>query len=96
MNTQLILLIQSATSAMVEIGLLLLGVALIGFFTAWIYQKSVFTPIIKQLESEKVDLNKKIDVLNNDLSKLKGKISELEKIITERDKEIVQLKKPQK
>jgi len=96
MNTLLILIAQSATSAMIEIALLLLGAALIGFLTAWFYQKSVYTPVIKRLESEKEDLNKKIAGLNNDITGLKGKIGVLENTISEKDKEIEQLKKPRK
>jgi len=96
MNTQLIFLTQSVTGAVIEIILLLLGAALIGFFTAWYYQKSYYTPIIKKLEAEKEDLNKKIDGLNNDISGLKGKISDLEKVISGKDKEIEELKKPKK
>jgi len=103
MNTQSILLVQSASSAMLEIALLLLGAALIGFFTAWYYQKSVFTPIIKRLETEKEALNKKIDELNKEISGLKGdisglksKIGELEKTINDKNQEIEQLKKPKK
>ena len=103
MNTQLILVAQSATSAMIEIALLLLGAGLVGFFTAWFYQKSHFTPIIKTLEAEKEELNKKIvalnnkvDGLNSDISGLKAKIADLEKAITTKDKEIADLKKPKK
>lgn len=96
MNTQFILLTQSATSAMIEIALLLLGAALIGFLIAWFYQKSVFTPIVKRLESEKEELNRKIDGLNKDIIRLNGKISELENVIVEKDKEIGQLNKPKK
>ena len=103
MNTQFILLTQSATSAMIEIALLLLGAALIGFFIAWFYQKSVFTPIVNRLESEKEELNRKIDGLNKDvarlnakISELEAKVSELENLIVEKDKEIGQLKKPKK
>lgn len=103
MNTQLILLVQSASSAMMEIALLLIGASLIGFFTAWYYQKSAFTPVIKKLESEKEDLNKKIVGLNadisglkTDISGLKSKIAELEKTINDRNTEIDQLKKPKK
>lgn len=101
MNTLLILIVQSATSAMIEIALLLLGAAVIGFITAWYYQKSVYVPVVKHLESEKEDLNKKIaglnkDIagLNNDITGLKGKIGELENKISLKDKEIEQLKKP--
>jgi peptidoglycan hydrolase CwlO-like protein len=103
MNTQLLIIAQTASSAMMEIGLLLLGAALIGFFTAWYYQKSVFTPIIKRLESEKEDLNKKIVVLNGEISGfkveisgLKLKIGELESTINDKNKEIELLKKPKK
>jgi peptidoglycan hydrolase CwlO-like protein len=96
MNTQFILLTQSATSAMIEIALLLLGAALIGFLTAWFYQKSVFTPIIKGLEAEKEDLNRRITGLNNDINGFRKKISELENTITEKNKEIEILKKPKK
>ena len=103
MNTQFILLTQSASSAMIEIALLLLGAALIGFFIAWFYQKSVYTPIVKRLESEKEDLNRKVDGLNKDVSRLNGKISELgskisdlENAIVEKDKEIQLLIKPKK
>jgi peptidoglycan hydrolase CwlO-like protein len=96
MNSQLILLAQSATSAMIEIALLILGAGLITFFTAWFYQKSVFTPVIKGLEADKENLNNKIAGLNNDITGFKAKIAELETTILEKDKEIDRLKKPKK
>jgi peptidoglycan hydrolase CwlO-like protein len=103
MNAQFILLTQSVTGAVVEIILLLVGAALIGFVTAWFYQKSYFTPIIKKLEAEKEELNRKIaelntkiDGLNADISSLKSKISDLEKTIASKDREIEELKKPKK
>jgi peptidoglycan hydrolase CwlO-like protein len=103
MNTQSIILVQSATSAMIEIILSLVGSLLIGFITAWFYQKSVFTPIVKRLEDEKESLNKKITGLNNDITVLKSKIGELENRVAEKDKEIADkikelelLKKPVK
>jgi peptidoglycan hydrolase CwlO-like protein len=96
MNSQLILLAQSATSAMIEIALLILGAGLITFFTAWFYQKSVFTPVIKGLEADKENLNNKIAGLNNDITGFKAKIAELETTISEKDKEIERLKKPKK
>lgn len=105
-----IILAQTTTGPIIEIILLLLGAALIGFLTAWYYQKSVYTPVIKRLEEEKEALNQKIDGLNlkidslnknieglnNDISGLKGKIGELEKVISRKDKEIEELKKPKK
>lgn len=92
----MIILAQSPTSAMIEIALLLLGAAIIGFLTAWYYQKSVYTPVIKRLESEKEDLNRKIVGLNSDIAGLKVKIGDLENTISRKDNEIEQLKKPKK
>jgi peptidoglycan hydrolase CwlO-like protein len=89
-----IILAQSTTGPIIEIILLMLGAALIGFLTAWFYQKSVYTLIIKRLESEKEGLNKKIDGLNNEISELRRKIVDLEKAVTEKGKEIEELKKP--
>jgi hypothetical protein len=96
MKPLFILIAQSTTGPMIEIALLLLVAVLIGFLTAWFYQKSVFTPIIKGLKAEKEDLNKKIIGLNNDINVFKAKIGELENTITEKLKEIELLKKPKK
>lgn len=103
MNPQFIQLMSSVTTAVIEIILLLIGACLIGFLTAWYYQKSYFTPIIKKLEAEKEELNRKIEVLNkeitglkNDISGLNSKISGLERTIADRDKEITELKNPRK
>ncbi|HCI55935.1 MAG TPA: hypothetical protein PLN06_06800 [Bacteroidales bacterium] len=100
MNTKLILLAQSVTTAVIEIILLLLGAAIIGFLTAWFYQKSHYTPIIEKLEDEKEqlileinNLNDKIKGLNDEIKGLNDKITELEKTISEQKKEIEELKK---
>ncbi len=100
MNAQFIFLTQSVTGAVMEIILLILVAAAIGFLTAWYYQKSYYTPIIKKLEDEKAELNRRIDglnrdiaSLNNDISGLKARISDLEKTISAKDKEIENLKK---
>jgi hypothetical protein len=96
MKPLFILLTQSTTGPMIEIALLLLGAVLIGFLSACFYQKSVFTPIIKGLETEKEDLNKKIAGLNNDIIGFKDRIGELENTIIEKNKAIDLLKKPKK
>jgi peptidoglycan hydrolase CwlO-like protein len=96
MKLLFIILAQSITGPVIEIILLLVVAALIGFLTAWFYQKSVFTPVIKRLESEKEDLNRRIERLNNEISGLKSKIEDLEKVISEKEKEIESLKKPKK
>jgi peptidoglycan hydrolase CwlO-like protein len=108
MNAQFILLAQSVTTVVIEIVLLLIGAALIGFLTAWFYQKHFYTPIVKRLEAEKVDLNNQIIGLKTDIAdlnkqvaglksengKLNEKISELEKSLAEKEKKIADLLKP--
>jgi len=96
MNTQFILLTQSVTGAVIEIILLLAGAAVIGFLTAWYYQKHHYTPIIKNLEAEKADLNNQVAVLKTEKGKLNEKIIGLEKTLEEKGKEIEELKKPKK
>jgi hypothetical protein len=96
MKPLFILLAQSTTGPIIEIVLLLLGAVLIGFLTAWFYQKSVYTPVIKGLEAEKEVINKKIIELNNDIAGFKTQIGELENFLIEKDKEIELLKKPKK
>jgi peptidoglycan hydrolase CwlO-like protein len=102
--TQLfILLAQSVTGAVITIVALLLVAAIIGYFTAWLYAKSVYTPVIKGLEADKASLNNQVAGLKDDISKLSGKvdrlnekINKLEEEIAEKDKEIKHLKKPKK
>jgi peptidoglycan hydrolase CwlO-like protein len=102
--TQLfILLAQSVTGAVITIVALLLVAAIIGYFSAWLYAKSVYTPVIKGLEDDKENLNKKVDGLTEDVNKLNGKvdklsekIKKLEEEIDEKEKEIKQLSKPKK
>jgi len=102
--TQLfIILAQSVTGAVVTIIALLLVAVIIGYFTAWFYAKSVYTPVIKGLESEKADLIKQVAGLKDDISKLTGKvekltdkIGKLEDEISEKEKEIKKLSKSKK
>jgi peptidoglycan hydrolase CwlO-like protein len=102
--TQLFILIaQAVTGAVIFIIALLLVAAIIGYFTAWYYAKSVYTPIIKGLETDKENLNKQVESLTEDVKKLNvkveklsEKISKLEEEVEEKDKEIKLLKKPKK
>lgn len=96
-------LAQSVTGAVVTIIALLLVAVIIGYFTAWYYAKSVYTPVIKGLEAEKADLIKQVAGLKDDISKLNAtvdklndKIGKLEKEISEKDAEIKKLSKPKK
>jgi len=102
--TQLFIqLTQSVTGAVITIVALLLVAAIIGYFTAWLYAKSVYTPVIRGLEADKDNLNKQVAALNDDITKLNGKIdklngkiSKLEEEIEEKDNEIKHLKKEKK
>jgi peptidoglycan hydrolase CwlO-like protein len=103
MNTLVILLVQTVTGAVITIIALLLVAVIIGYFTAWFYAKSVYTPIIKGLEAEKAELNNQVAGLKDDISKLNGKvdklnekIGKLEEEIAEKDKEIKNLNKQKK
>jgi peptidoglycan hydrolase CwlO-like protein len=103
MKLLFILLAQSVTGAVITIVALLLVAAIIGYFTAWLYAKSVYTPVIKGLEAEKEELNKQVAGLKDDIikinakvDKLNEKISKLEAEIIEKDKEIEKLNKPKK
>jgi len=99
--TQLfILLAQSVTGAVITIIALLLVAAIIGYFTAWLYAKSVYTPVIRGLEADKADLNKQVAGLKEDINKLNGKIEnlndkigKLQEDIAQKDNELKQLNK---
>jgi peptidoglycan hydrolase CwlO-like protein len=105
MKSLFIILAQSNTGAVVLIVALLLVAAIIGYFTAWYYAKSVYTPVIKRLEAEKADLNKqvaaqkddiktlnvKVDNLNKKIGVMETEIAEKDKEIAEKDKEIKSL-----
>jgi peptidoglycan hydrolase CwlO-like protein len=103
MTQSFILLAQSATGPVITIIALLLVAVIIGYLTSWFYAKSIYTPIIKGLETDKENLNKEVDGLNDDIKKLSGKVEKLNEKVTklegeieEKDKEINNLKKPKK
>ena len=88
MNTLLIHLVMSVPAAVILIIALLLVAGLIGYLTAWYYAKSVYTPIIKKLEEEKVKLNHEISGLKDNIARLKVKITDLEKKADDLDKDV--------
>jgi peptidoglycan hydrolase CwlO-like protein len=99
MTLSFIFLTQSVAGAVISIIALLLVAAIIGYFTAWFYAKSVYTPIIKGLEAEKADLQKQVAGLKDDVSKLNktvddlnGKISKLQEETAKKDKELKELR----
>ena len=96
-------LAQTVTGAVITIVALLLVAVIIGYFTAWLYAKSVYTPVIKGLETDKAGLIKQVAGLNDDINKLTAKveklndkIGKLEDELVEKDKEIKKLSKPKK
>jgi peptidoglycan hydrolase CwlO-like protein len=101
MKPLFILMAHTGTGAIITIVALLLIAVIIGYFTAWYYAKSVYTPVIEGLEAEKVEFIKQVAGLKDDKANLNEKIDALSqqivnlgKEIEERDKEIDQLKKP--
>ena len=76
MNTLLILLIATKMQATLEIFLLLLVAASIGYVTAWLYNKSVYEKKLKVVESDKHELNNRIVNLDDEVFNLKLSLDE--------------------
>jgi peptidoglycan hydrolase CwlO-like protein len=103
MTLLFILLAQTVTGAVITIVALLLVAAIIGYFTSWVYAKSVYSPVIKGLENDKTELTRKVSDLKDDIGKLTSKVEKLnDKIVrleeesAEKDKEIKKLSIPKK
>ncbi len=85
MNILLILLTQSKTSATLEILALLMVAAVIGFITAWFYNKSIYRKKNEEIESDLND-NKELNLV------LKTDNDRLQKSLSEKESEIKHLK----
>lgn len=103
MTLSILQLAQTVTGAVVTIVVLLLVAAVIGYFTAWFYAKSVYSPLIKSLEAEKKELGNQINSLKEEKAQLSSKIDHLnDKIVrleeesAVKDKEIKKLSKSKK
>jgi predicted flap endonuclease-1-like 5' DNA nuclease len=87
MNILTILLALTKSEATFEIIFMLLGSAIIGYLTAWLFYKAVYEKRIKVIESEKHELNNHIVNLDAEIFNLKKNLSEkeeeTEKIILE-------------
>lgn len=85
MNTIIILLAQTKGEAAIEIIAMLVGAAIIGYVTAWLYTKSVYEKKVKVVESDKHELNNRIINLDADIFNLKkslnAKDEEMEQLI---------------
>jgi peptidoglycan hydrolase CwlO-like protein len=89
MELLFIFITTSVTGAVFTIVALLLVAAIIGYFSAWLYAKSVYTPVIKKLEEEKAALIREVDKLND-------KVAKLEEEVASKEKEIKKLTKDKK
>ena len=78
MSTLVIFLVQTKSGATIEILLLLLVAAIIGYVTAWLYYKSIYEKRIKAVESDKHELNNRIVNLDADIFNLKNSLGEKE------------------
>jgi len=84
MSTLIILLAATRSEATIEIISMLLGSAIIGYLTGWLYCKSVFEKKITIIESDKHELN-------NRIVNLDGTIVDLHKTISDKNNEIEKL-----
>lgn len=88
MNPLPLILVQSSTGPIFVIILLLLVAAAIGFITAWLYSKSIYSPVVKSLENEKKGLIKQIHGLKDDAVELNSKIDKLNDAVSKLEKKI--------
>jgi uncharacterized protein len=91
-------LVSSVTGHVITIVALELAAAIIGFIIAWFYAKSVHTPVIKDLEADRTNLNSQVVRLKGEIGSLSekannldAKISKLEEELASKDKEIKDL-----
>jgi peptidoglycan hydrolase CwlO-like protein len=110
MKPLFIVLAESNTGAIITIIAFLLIAGIIGYFTAWFYAKSVYTPVIMGLEAEKTDLLKQVSRLKEDVDglnikveknlerilKLEGEIEKRDIDLKRKESELERLKKPVK
>jgi|ERR1035437_3389738 uncharacterized protein YegP (UPF0339 family)/uncharacterized small protein (DUF1192 family) len=84
-------LAQSVAGNVITIVALNIVAAAIGYFTAWLYAKSVYTPVIKGLEADKTNLNKQIVTLNDIIKGLEADKVTLNKQVATLNDEISNL-----
>ena len=88
MNALIIASIPTRTEATIEILCLLLVAGFIGYVTAWLYSKSIYSKRVKELEAKR-------DELKSQMSQQLAEQKRAEKALTEKEKELnrCQLKK---
>jgi predicted flap endonuclease-1-like 5' DNA nuclease len=87
MNALIILLVQTKSEATIEILSLLLVAGFIGYVTAWLYTKSIYSTRFKKAEAKKEELrnqNLSLSTINNSLQKtIRDKDIEIEHLTSE-------------
>lgn len=78
MNTITILLAQTKGAAIIEILLLLIVSAVIGYITAWLFYRSVYQKSLSEAEAEKHRQHNRFVNLNGELADLKTNLNEKE------------------
>jgi hypothetical protein len=81
MNTLLIILVQTNSVATIEILFFLLVAAVIGYVTAWFYNKSIYELRVEAVEADKHDLINQIVNLDEEIFNLKKCLSQKKQII---------------
>jgi predicted flap endonuclease-1-like 5' DNA nuclease len=92
MSTLMILLAQTKGVAIIVILSLLLGAAIIGYLTAWLYYKSIYGKKNVAIETEKDKLKNRVDNLDTDNSSLNRSLVEKDHDIESLHREIHDLK----
>ncbi|MFA6403493.1 MAG: hypothetical protein WCX31_18010 [Salinivirgaceae bacterium] len=92
MNTLVIILAQTKGGATLEIVSMLLGAAIIGYITAWLYTRVIYQAKIKVVELERHELNNHIINLNGEKSIAEVALIEKEKEYDHLNLEIKALK----
>jgi uncharacterized protein len=77
MSQLFVQLAHSVTGNVITIVALELAAAIIGFIIAWLLARSVYTPVIKGLETDKTNLNSQIARLKDEYSTLNEKVNKL-------------------
>lgn len=93
MTENYILIAQSVTGAVITIIGLLLVAGIIGYVTAWLYAKSVYTPVIKELQKDKENLTLQVEDLGRQVEVMKAEIVTLNSTIQSQDEKIRILQK---
>lgn len=97
MKPLFLMLAEANTGNLILIIALLAVAGIIGYLTAWFYAKSVYTPVIKGLETEKADLLKRVAGLEAEktdlLKKVEGLKDDLAKLTLRSDKQLERIGK---